>query len=265
MTPQAPKKRLAIFAHFDAENEIKPSIVHYMRQLRAECDRVVFVSTASLPKGEIEKLEPHCAEIILRENVGFDFAMWQDAIHRTDLAAWDELVLANSSVLGPVRPLGDVFRRMAAAPCDFWGITESREYCVHLQSYFLVFRARALHSEAFRAFFDAVLPFTDKQQVIFSYELSLTQWLAEQDFTWAAVFPYAQVDKRGGDRRDREPLNPSLYFADELLRLGSPFLKTDIFRRKLRGVPVRAALRALDATGYGNELLKYDRSRRKWP
>ncbi len=264
MKPQAPRKRLAIFAHFDAENEVKPSIVHYMRHLRAECDRVVFVSTSALPPREVDKLGQHCAEVILRENVGFDFAMWQDAIRRVELGAWDELVLANSSVLGPVRPLGDVFRRMAGSPCDFWGITQSKEYCDHLQSYFLVFRARVLHSETFRAFFDAVLPFTDKQQVIYSYELSLTHWFEEQGFSWEAAFPYSLFEK-GLFARHREPVNPSLYFADELLRLGDPFLKVDVLRRKLRGVPVRAALRALAATGYGAELLEYDRLRPKWP
>lgn len=255
-------ERLAIFAHYDAEAEVKPSIEHYLRHLRAECDRIVFVSTAALSPVEVAKARRHCADVILRPNVGFDFAMWQEGLRSVDFGACDEVVLANSSVLGPVRPLGDIFRRMAGSRCDFWGITQSKEHCVHLQSYFLVFRRRVLHSEAFRTFFEAVLPFTDKRQVIFSYELSLTRWFEEQGFTWEAAFPYSLFEGTG-PRGRREPLNPAVHFADRLLQLGDPFVKAEVFRLSPKVVPLRAVLRALAATGYGDELMRLDRRPRK--
>jgi rhamnosyltransferase len=262
MEPARPRKRLGIFAHYDAQDEVRPSIEHYVRHLRAECDELVFVSTSALADVELAKVRPYCREAILRPNVGFDFAMWQLGLQRVDLDAFDEVVLANSSVLGPVRPLGDLFRRMAKIPCDFWGVTESREHCVHLQSYFLVFRARVLRSNAFRTFFEAVLPFTDKQQVIYSYELSLTRWFEEQGFTWTAAFPYAHFEGQG-PRGAKEPLNPAVLCAAQLLRLGDPFVKAEVFRLTPSLVRLRDVQRALAATGYGDELLRLDRRARK--
>ena len=56
-------------------------------------------------------------------------------------------------------------------------MTDSFEIRWHVQSYFLVIKRRALQSLAFSQFFNAVLPYRDKDQVIRSYELGLTRFL----------------------------------------------------------------------------------------
>ena len=42
-------KRVALFAHFDAEDQIKPYIVYFLSALRQVAADIVFVSTARLP------------------------------------------------------------------------------------------------------------------------------------------------------------------------------------------------------------------------
>ena len=118
-------QRHAIFAHFDAQNEIKPYIRHLLQALRPHCSRIVFVSNARLPAGALATLDGLCDRAALRDNVGFDFCMWQHAIADERLDQIDELVLVNSSVFGPLTPLDGGFERMSATDCDWWGVTDS--------------------------------------------------------------------------------------------------------------------------------------------
>src|SRR5262245_44276656 len=97
--------RLALFAHFDAQDQVKRYVIEYLAALKTVCERIVFLSTSHLPATEIEKLRPHVEAVLLKDNTGYDFGMWQHALERTDLAGVDELVLTNSSMFGPLYPL----------------------------------------------------------------------------------------------------------------------------------------------------------------
>ncbi len=152
-------KRLAIYAHYDHQGEVKPYVVHYLKALSEHCAMIVFVSTATLSAEELAKVEPHCEAASTKANAGFDFGMWKQVIEQSDLAECDELVLTNSSVFGPLSPLGEMFEKMKTVSCDFWGVTDNYELDWHLQSYFLVFRREVFASEAFAAFWRTVLPY----------------------------------------------------------------------------------------------------------
>ena len=96
-------KSVALFAHYDSQAEVKPYVVTFLQGLREVCDEIIFVSTAALPNAELERVQPVCSRTLVCENVGYDFAMWRHALSELDLSAVDELVLANSSVFGPIR------------------------------------------------------------------------------------------------------------------------------------------------------------------
>src|SRR5829696_4362885 len=128
-------RRLAIYAHYDSQREVKRFTLHFLQCLAKLCERVDFVSTSPLPERELDKVRPLCARAFTKENTGFDFGMWQRALGDVDLAAWDELVITNSSVFGPLFPLEEMFERMAAARCDFWSATDNHDIDWHLQSY----------------------------------------------------------------------------------------------------------------------------------
>ncbi len=70
-----PRRSLAIYAHYDAKNEVKRYVVFFLRCLREWCDRIAFVSTSPLPPAELDKVRPFCAETFLTENLGYDFSM----------------------------------------------------------------------------------------------------------------------------------------------------------------------------------------------
>jgi len=254
--------RTALFAHFDGQDEVKPYVLHYLGELARECSRIVFVSTAKLSGVELSKLRPTCERILLRDNVGYDFGMWQDAL--VDPSVYretDELVLTNSSLFGPIYPLGPIFDRMSQERCHFWGMTDNFEYRWHLQSYFLVFKRPVLEAEAFRRFWDSVLPFRNKGQVILSYEVGLTSFLIEQGFIAQAMVPTASW--AGKFERVRMDIarrhNPTLFYPERLLARGMPFVKATLLRENAGGAGLEAIYCAMATAGYDLGLVRFDR------
>jgi lipopolysaccharide biosynthesis protein len=261
-TGEGPTDRLAIFAHFDAGNRIRPYVLEHLRGLRTLGGQIHFVSNSPLEPLEVARLEGLADHVLIRENRGLDFGMWQAALACHDLDRIGELVLTNSSVVGPLRPLLPVFEAMEAHPCDFWSMTESFEHGWHLQSWFTVFRRTALANPAFPAFWKSVLPFRSRQHVIFSYELGLSTYLREHGLEGAAAFPlgdrtarpFGNLLPRGRlSSRIRTSRNPTLHYPDLLLEAGMPYVKVSLLeanpdKLRLRAMePLLAEARALHA------------------
>jgi rhamnosyltransferase len=254
-------KRLALFAHFDAENQVKRYVAEYLARLKSVCHRIVFVSTSRLPERELATVRPHVESILLKDNTGYDFGMWQHALERTDLGESDEIVLTNSSVFGPIYPLGPIFGRMADVPCDFWGMTDNFEFRWHLQSYFLVFRREVARSEAFRSFFWSVLPYRSKGPVVLGYEVGLTTFLVDSGFrpgAFAPVESWASWTERRRMDLGRT-WNPTLFHPKKLLSLGVPFVKAMLLRDNVGNVPLGPVYEAMEAAGYDLGLIELDR------
>lgn len=269
-------RRLVLYAHWDPGHRVKRYVTHALERLRGDCDRLVFSSTAGLPPEEVQKVRQYVDEVRQRENFGFDFAMWRDALDATDVRSWDEIVITNSSVVGPIYPLRPIFDRMTATGCDFWGMTESVMFATHLQSYFLVFRKALLCSNVFGRFWKSVLPFRDKMQVVRSYELGLTRYFHDEGFRYAALvghvdlasrlrrgrFPHQQFGRLYRARRridatvwQNHKKNPTYLYPLELLDLGMPFVKYELFRDNARRFPLERVYETLEKAGYPRSLI----------
>jgi lipopolysaccharide biosynthesis protein len=253
-------KRLALYAHYDARGQVKAYVVHHLRALREVCDAVWFISSASLPEVELEKARAVCERVRTRENIGFDFSAWKESIAQIDVGDWDELVLTNSSVFGPLWPLSASVVAMDSIRCDLWSMTDCVEGAWHLQSYFLVFRRKALESEAFRRFWDSVRPLADKQEVIDTYETNLAHFLQESGLQTRALVPWATLPKGPLVWRIFRPgwRNSTLLQPLALLERGMPYVKVEL----LRDNPMRARLRpvygAIARSGYDLGMIEID-------
>ena len=182
-------KRLAIYAHFDPSLQVARHVFYHLEQLGRLGFQVCFVSNSEIVPESQSQLARICERVIVRENTGLDFGMWRRALADHDLSRFDELLLTNSSVVGPLQPLAPFWQTPALSNCDFWGMTDNAIPAPHLQSYFLVFRRQVIQSLRFMEFWRSVLPYTDKVQLIWSYEVGLTRWLVESGFKWKAIYP----------------------------------------------------------------------------
>jgi len=253
-------QRLAILAHYDAKNRIRRHTVHYLRALREVADNVAFVSTSKLPSSETDKLGDLCNNVWQLQNVGFDFGMWRYAIERLELSGVDELVLTNSSVIGPVTPLEGAFAKMAREACDFWAMTDNAEIAWHLQSYFMVFRRGAFTSSCFREFFGSVLGYRNKDQVIRSYEVGLTVYLAERGLRPKALVPFTDVVPKRRQDPKRTRTNTTCCYPLRLLQLGMPFVKVELLRDNPAHVPLKPVHAFLANAGYDADLIELDKT-----
>ena len=175
--------RAIIFAHYDKHKLVDDYVYFYLDKLQKVSNYMVFVSVVELTQNEINKLKTICDDVILRDNVGYDFMSYRVGLESFDHKLYDEVVICNDSVYGPFYSLRVIFDSMQEKKCDFWGITSGDEIAYHLQSYFVVFKKKVLHSKAFQKFWRDVEVLESKSDIIKKYEIGLTQQLLTRGFT----------------------------------------------------------------------------------
>ncbi|MDP2342910.1 MAG: rhamnan synthesis F family protein [Deltaproteobacteria bacterium] len=226
-------RRLLLYAHHDASAHVRSASRRVLRSLAPFVERIHITSTSPLGAAEVADLEREFGSVELRENLGFDFSMWQRSMVEDvvvdGVARFDEVLLVNSSIVGPFHPVEPLFRRMDGRDVAFWSLTEGLAPVRHLQSYFLVLRRAVLESAALERFFTSVLPFQNKWGSIAAYELGLTLWLTQNGFVGEAAWPLLplvhDVWSRGASLL--QVRNPMRALASELVDRGFPYVKLD--------------------------------------
>jgi len=274
--------RAAVFAHYDADGIVDTYVLAYLGALRQLVDHLVCVSAAPLLPEEEKKLTSFCDRLIVRPNEGYDFMSYKEGLATLDVGSYDQIVLCNDSVYGPMFDLSEVFEEMARRRCDVWGMTESKEITPHLQSYFLVFERPALQSPAFESFWSKVGILSAKEEVILRYEAGLSTALSRGELTWCAYadaslplwhharfllgkLTPARVWNRL--RRYLSPtsslpatahVNPTLMLWKPLLEESRmPFVKISLLRDLPYGVSREEILQAIEHhTSYDTELIR---------
>ena len=269
----APK--IAVFMHFDRQGRVGDQAQTLIRQFTDNGYSVVFVTNSArlTPAGQ-NAVRQLCAAVFIRRNIGYDFGAWRDVIHALNLPAQNtkELVLLNDSMYGPLRPLDAMLARLNYAEADIWGLTESWQERYHLQSYFLGFGEKALHSPAFAKFWSQVLPVPSKSFIVRAYEVGLTQAMLRAGLKCKAIWSYedlvakvagqnvlddlARAERQRSTRGDpvlqvrkrhigrirnciakQTAMNPTAEFWRQLLHSGFPFIKRELLRKN----PTRVA------------------------
>ncbi|MEC4591989.1 MULTISPECIES: rhamnan synthesis F family protein [Nitrospirillum] len=258
--------RVAVFMHFARTDTIAPYVRYHVRKLREAGFAVVFASnTPCLSDQTVAPLLPDVALAFSRQNIGWDFAAYREAISLVPaLEKRDMLLITNDSVFGPLYDLDPLIARASPAEADIWGSTDSWERHYHLQSFFLLFHQRALRSEAFRRFWDGVRCFRRKHWIIEKYEIGLTRMLQDGGLRCKALFPYNAVTetfmrshtpRTAPPKADRTspagyaqmlanrikasiPINQTHFFWYELtVGLGFPFIKRELLQKNPANIP----------------------------
>ena len=183
-------KRAVIFAHYDRDDLLDDYVLYYLAQLKSICRWLVFVTTANISRDSINKLNNICCKVIVRDNTGHDFMSYKVGLEYLNIREFDEAVLCNDSVYGPIYPLVNMFEKMNNCECSFWGVTQSFEIAHHLQSYFMVFRKDVLTSHSFLNFWTNVSNFKKRGQIIIDNEIGLSRILIEKGFKAKAFVDY---------------------------------------------------------------------------
>ena len=175
-------KTACVFAHFDPQDKVDDYVLYYLRELKRVADSIQFVTTSELCAAERRKVEELGVNFMQRKNEGYDFYSFKLGIEAIGVSRFDQLIVCNDSVYGPLSDLATVLAEMRSRNAKFWGLTNSHDYQHHLQSYFLVFAGDALQSQAFKNFWGSVQILDNKVEIIRRYEVGLSQSMAAAGF-----------------------------------------------------------------------------------
>ena len=267
-------KKVALFVHFDAAGRVAPATRAFITSLNDAGLDVVFVTNSESILDEAKGfLKRHCAGMIIRRNIGYDFGAWRDALDTLGLprAETRAIFLVNDSVYGPFADLQPLLAAIDFERADVWGATESWQHRYHLQSFFLGCGEAVIRGRAWKDFWRSVRPVPCKDWVIRHCEIGFTRAMAKGGARCAAIFPSANLldereiehleriieddlARRGQNsrihakavhavrilryaRRDTNTLNPSVDLWRQLIQAGYPFLKRELLLRN----PTRVA------------------------
>ncbi|PPG35407.1 hypothetical protein C5E10_04125 [Pseudoclavibacter sp. RFBG4] len=205
-------KRLGIFFFFDEQGVVDDYVTTLLDGMQPHLDHVIIVVNGELDDAgrELFAARPD-TELIVRPNEGFDSWAYKtaiDSIGWQGLAEYDEFVMFNFTIVGPVADLGLMFDTMDAKDLDFWGVNvhhaapfdpfgvlETPTLPVHIQSHFIAVRRSMFLSEPFQDYWDDLPPIPDYSHAVAKHEAKFTWFFDRLGFTWE---PYV-------DTTDLEP------------------------------------------------------------
>lgn len=215
--------KIAVFAHYSDQVEISASDAYLISQLKDLGFAVIVSSTCTDdPIGHQQLWEQWHQKIdglITRENIGFDFGSWSAALSQLDLSRRDlnQVILVNNSVYGPLFPLEPIISELFLRG-DFFGLTASREFYPHIQSYFLGFNKVVIDHEDFQKYWRGLFSGKSKWFTIFRRELAWERFFIKRGFSSAVLIE---------DSREF-PRNPLTFLWKDLISQGFPFIKKSL-------------------------------------
>ncbi|MER2219912.1 rhamnan synthesis F family protein [Methylobacterium brachiatum] len=233
---------VALFVTHASDGAIKPHVAHHVACLQhcgIQCALIVVCDDEKV--AVIGTALDQADHAFRRANAGFDFAAWAHVLRlHPELHKAKILYLVNDSVFGPTHPdaLERVVARLRASQADLVGLTDNADRGWHIQSYFLALKQRFLASEAGRAFFDGVVSYAHKNDVVNEYETQLARYALANGFRVEVLFPTPDW------------LDATLHNWRRLLRAGFPYLKVGTARALVASVETADWRVEMEARGY---------------
>lgn len=229
-------KRAAIFFFYDTKGIADRYVDYFLRDLSENLQRLVIVSNGPITPETRDMFRQYTKEILVRENRGFDVWAYKAAMEYMGweaMAAFDELILTNSTLMGPVYPFAEMFGAMAQRNVDFWGITKYGMYPEdpfhsnpygyvpeHIQSHFMVYRKRFMEKADLRKYWEEMPMIRSYDEAVGRHEAYFTKFFEDKGYRWEV---YA-------DTREDDHLHINLVIIEPLLLIQK--YRCPIFKRR---------------------------------
>lgn len=261
-------KRLVIYFFYDGDGIVDRYVPYMLEDINRNCSELFVVCNGKLtPEGRVtfQQLTPH---ILVRENEGFDVWAYKAALEHygwEKLAEFDEVVMMNYTIFGPLYPFSEMFEEMNRRDVDFWGITKHHKVgfdCFHtckykyipehVQSSFLVIRKSLMTSLEYQAMWDNMPMIHSYAESVGLYEAIFTKDFEDKGFRWN-VF----IDTSDLEGYTRYPL---MMMADELIiNRRCPVMKVKSFSQNYNDILGDTVGNCtIDAFNYIKDTLDYD-------
>ena len=267
-------KRLAIYSYSGIQGIVAPYVHHFLKSLLPWCHDIIFVTPRALVPEERTSLGRVGIQIVERCTPGTSansyIKGWENV---RDPEKYDEIILCDDLVYGPVFPMDQLFRKMEDSflNCDLWTVfSQNPESFVREQDSpeftrpedsafsFIAFKKSVFTGSAFKEFFSRkdVIWNSIPEQVA-GFEIPLLDRLDKENFKLST---YVQ-SKRGAGIWYSGTLFPL-----EALYESAPLVKKEVFTGSAeayldhgRGSQARQTLKFIsEKTDYPSELIWQD-------
>ncbi len=195
--------RLLIYFFYDKDGIVDDYVVYMLKHIKPYVKEVIFVSNGDLTQESREKVKPYSEHIIERENKGMDVMAYKAAIDYKGwdkLAEYDELIMMNFTIMGPVDSFENMFTDMDKRDVDFWGITifhgcdgdpfgcgcEYGYLPKHIQSHFIAVRNDMIISDDFHKYWEERPEIKYYSDAVGKHEAIFTKKFADMGYKWEA-------------------------------------------------------------------------------
>ena len=190
-------KRLFIFAGYDRDNIVDATLIYYLKSL-SELGDIVFTMDNDLSDSELHKISqiPNVLHASAMRHGEYDFGSYKRgyiwARDKKILDKYDWVYLVNDSVLGPLFDLETILKDLESRGVDFTGMTTwgGKNISVHIQSWFVGLSAKIFKAEFFDNFITNVRHQTEKMDVVYRYELGLSNLILKRGFKHYVIFEH---------------------------------------------------------------------------
>ena len=178
--------------------------------------------------GELTKqVLPAFFTVIQRQNLGYDFGAWSDAILNIDISKYDYFIFLNNSSIGPCMPRylqnifwPELFYKHINSNVKLVGCTTNYDMMEHIQSYVFVVDKIKLNILIKNKVFVKNL-IKDKKGIIQDHEIKMLHYIKNagySGYTFETVRNYDKINKiKNGNLSDGK------YFKDNYYHELSPF------------------------------------------
>ncbi len=226
--------RAVFYLFYDPKGQVDDYVLHTLEHLRDHAEQVWVVSNSQLDERNLARLTSRADHVWVRENVGLDVWAYKEAMQvfgADRLAAYDELLLLNSTFFGPLGTFDELFADMdGRADVDFWGITEhgetdrhafnsSASMSGHLQSHWIGVRRRMFTSRDWHDYWQDMPMIDSYRESIVRHESRFTDYFTERGFSCAVSYP--------ADRYHSQ--HPIMDDIAQMVRDGCPIVKRRTF------------------------------------
>jgi rhamnosyltransferase len=190
-------KRIGIFVFFDEEGIVDSYKEYYVSELKKCIDELHIIVNGEI-SDEGHAILSKFGEITIRPNEGLDITAYRETIDRLGqeyLQQFDELVMCNDTVFGPLYPFLEVFDEMESRNVGFWGLTkgykdvvrykkEIIKYGDHIHSYFMVVGQAILNDVKFYQFWNDLIKIESYNSAVFDFEVRFTPQLVKMGYKY---------------------------------------------------------------------------------
>ncbi len=203
-------KRAGIYFFYDKDGIVDDYVFYFLEKVKDFFTHLLFVSNGDIENGAHSRLKSLCDDILIRENKGFDVWAYKEGMQRLGdkLDSFDELVMFNSTIMGPVYDFKDVFDEMNGEDVDFWGLTVYHKVDYdpfgtikygyipkHIQSHFIAVRNSMLTSEEFKKYWADMPEINSYNEAVGCHEAIFTKTFGDKGYKWKSYVNTEDMEK----------------------------------------------------------------------